>query len=40
MKVRDSEDMRAPLAFLLGKLDFQKGLYRFQAERSDGDNKR
>ena len=26
MKVRESEDMRAPLAFLLGKLDFKRTL--------------
>ena len=24
MKLKESDDMRAPLAFLLGKLDFQK----------------
>ena len=30
MKVRESEDMRAPLAFLLGKLDFQKDFTDFK----------
>jgi outer membrane lipoprotein carrier protein len=29
MKLRDSEDMRAPLAFLLGKLDFWRDFQRF-----------
>jgi outer membrane lipoprotein carrier protein len=30
-KVKESEDMRAPLAFLLGKLDFQKDFKKFTA---------
>src|ERR1051326_7483543 len=30
MKLKESEDMRAPLAFLLGKLDFQKEFRDFQ----------
>lgn len=38
MKVRESEDMRAPLAFLLGKLDFQKDFTDFKL-KIDGDNK-
>ena len=38
MKVRESEDMRAPLAFLLGKLDFQKDFTDFKL-KLDGDNK-
>ncbi len=36
MKLQDSEDMRAPLAFLLGKLNFQKEFQNFQARR-EGD---
>ena len=36
MKLQESEDMRAPLAFLLGKLDFQKDFTRFQAENRTG----
>jgi outer membrane lipoprotein carrier protein len=37
MKARDSEDMRAPLAFLLGKLDFWRDFDRFlfRPENSD-----
>jgi outer membrane lipoprotein carrier protein len=38
MKLKESEDMRAPLAFLLGKLDFQKDFSDFQL-KLDGDNK-
>jgi outer membrane lipoprotein carrier protein len=38
MKVKDSEDMRAPLAFLLGKLDFEKDFTDFKL-KVDGDNK-
>ena len=30
-RVKESEDMRAPLAFLLGKLDFQKDFKKFTA---------
>jgi outer membrane lipoprotein carrier protein len=32
MKVKESDDMRAPLAFLLGKLDFQKEFRNLQAK--------
>ena len=35
MKVQESDDMRAPLAFLLGKLNFQKEFRNVQA-RSEG----
>jgi outer membrane lipoprotein carrier protein len=35
MKLKESEDMRAPLAFLLGKLDFQKEFRDFQM-KADG----
>lgn len=38
MKVRDSEDMRAPLAFLLGKLDFSKDFTDFKL-KVDGNDK-
>ncbi len=38
MKLKESEDMRAPLAFLLGKLDFQKDFTDFKL-KTDGDNK-
>jgi len=31
MKVQESDDMRAPLAFLLGKLNFQKEFRNLQA---------
>ena len=34
-KVKESDDMRAPLAFLLGKLDFQRDFKRFTV-RSEG----
>ena len=33
MKLKESEDMRAPLAFLLGKLDFDKEFQNIQASR-------
>jgi outer membrane lipoprotein carrier protein len=36
MKVRESEDMRAPLAFLLGKLDFSKEFQNLQAKSETG----
>src|SRR5262249_42084500 len=36
MKLKDTEDMRAPLAFLLGKLNFEKEFRNTQA-RGDGD---
>jgi outer membrane lipoprotein carrier protein len=35
MKLKESEDMRAPLAFLLGKLDFQKEFRNLQAKPED-----
>jgi outer membrane lipoprotein carrier protein len=35
-KMRDSEDMRVPLAFLLGKLNFDKDFQDFSS-RQDGD---
>ncbi len=37
MKLRESEDMRAPLAFLLGRLDFDKEFRDFQIKRQGGD---
>jgi len=36
MKVRESDDMRAPLAFLLGKLDFQKEFQNLQGKPDAG----
>ncbi|MGD0500200.1 MAG: outer membrane lipoprotein chaperone LolA [Bryobacteraceae bacterium] len=36
MSLRDTGDMRAPLAFLLGKLNFQKEFHNFQT-KSEGD---
>jgi outer membrane lipoprotein carrier protein len=39
MKLQESEDMRAPLAFLLGKLNFQKEFRNLQA-RPEGANTR
>lgn len=36
MKLKESEDMRAPLAFLLGKLDFQKEFRNLQAKPEGG----
>jgi outer membrane lipoprotein carrier protein len=36
MKLQESEDMRAPLAFLLGKLNFQKEFRNIQG-RAEGD---
>jgi outer membrane lipoprotein carrier protein len=36
-KLKESEDMRAPLAFLLGKLDFKKEFKSFQT-RVEGDD--
>ncbi len=32
MKLKESDDMRAPLAFLLGKLEFEKEFQNFQTE--------
>ena len=37
MKLKESDDMRAPLAFLLGKLDFQKEFRNLQAKREGPD---
>ncbi|HYO81237.1 MAG TPA: outer membrane lipoprotein chaperone LolA [Bryobacteraceae bacterium] len=37
MKLRETEDMRAPLAFLLGRLDFQKDFTNFQSRSEGGD---
>lgn len=36
-KLSESEDLRAPLAFLLGKLDFDKEFQNFQLEQMGGD---
>jgi len=33
-KVKETDDMRAPLAFLLGKLDFQRDFKRLSAGRA------
>ncbi len=38
LKLRESEDMRAPLAFLLGKLDFRKDFTDFKL-KMDGNDK-
>jgi outer membrane lipoprotein carrier protein len=38
MKLKESEDMRAPLAFLLGKLEFERDFENFRAKRGDGGN--
>lgn len=35
-KLRETEDMRAPLAFLLGKLDFEKDFRDFQLKNETG----
>ena len=37
MKLKESDDMRAPLAFLLGKLDFQKEFRNLQAKAEGPD---
>ena len=37
MKIKESEDMRAPLAFLLGKLHFEKDFQRFQSRPEGAD---
>jgi outer membrane lipoprotein carrier protein len=37
MKVRDSQDMRAPLAFLLGNLDFWRDFQRFVSRPENSD---
>jgi outer membrane lipoprotein carrier protein len=36
MKIKESEDMRVPLAFLLGKLNFAKDFQDFQSRQQDG----
>lgn len=36
MKMKEAEDMRAPLAFLLGKLDFDKDFKNFQMRQENG----
>ena len=36
MKLKETEDMRAPLAFLLGRLDFNKDFREFHAHAEDG----
>ncbi len=37
LKMKEAEDMRAPLAFLLGKLDFNRDFYKFTS-RPEGDS--
>jgi outer membrane lipoprotein carrier protein len=36
MKLKETEDMRAPLAFLLGRLDFKKDFREFRSHAEDG----
>jgi outer membrane lipoprotein carrier protein len=36
MKLKETDDMRAPLAFLLGRLDFNKDFREFRAHVEDG----
>ncbi len=36
MKLQETDDMRAPLAFLLGRLDFNKDFREFRAHPEDG----
>ena len=36
MKLKETDDMRAPLAFLLGKLDFHRDFREFRAHMEDG----
>ena len=38
MKLKESEDMRAPLAFLLGKLDFDKDFTDFKLKNENGNH--
>jgi outer membrane lipoprotein carrier protein len=38
MKAKESEDMRAPLAFLLGRLHFEKDFQNFQSRNEGADN--
>src|SRR5258708_34026659 len=37
MKAKESEDMRAPLAFLLGRLHFEKDFQNFQSRTEGAD---
>lgn len=37
MKLKETDDMRAPLAFLLGKLDFSRDFKNFEAKREGDD---
>jgi outer membrane lipoprotein carrier protein len=37
MKLKESDDLRAPLAFLLGKLDFEKDFGNIQARTTNGE---
>jgi outer membrane lipoprotein carrier protein len=39
MRLKESDDMRAPLAFLLGKLDFQKEFRNLQAKPEGPDTR-
>ena len=39
MKLKESDDMRVPLAFLLGKLDFQKEFRNIQAKAEGSDTR-
>ena len=36
MKLKEADDLRAPLAFLLGKLNFEKDFSRFETKALDG----
>lgn len=36
-RLKESEDLRAPLAFLLGKLDFERDFQNFRMEQMGGD---
>lgn len=36
MKLKETDDLRAPMAFLLGKLDFQKDFKEFRAKPDNG----
>ena len=38
MKLKESEDMRAPLAFLLGKLEFERDFDNFQSKKGEDGN--
>jgi outer membrane lipoprotein carrier protein len=37
IKLKEADDMRAPLAFLLGKLDFGRDFKDFEAKKENGD---